>query len=391
MKSVSVFGSTGSIGQSTLKVIAHHRDDYDVRVLSAYSNVDQLAAQAREFGAAKAVIADDSLYNDLKEALSGSGIEAAAGEDALCEAASEPVDWTMAAIVGMAGLKPLMAAIERGGVIAIANKEPLVAAGALVMESAKRHGATLLPVDSEHNAVFQVFDSHNKNAIERIILTASGGPFRTASRDELMCATPKQALNHPNWSMGDKITIDSATYMNKALELIEAKILFDVDLERIEVLVHPQSVVHSMVEYADGSILAQMGAPDMCTPITHALGWPERIEGPGAKLDLSALSELTFEAVDHERFPAINLAYDALKRGQAACLALNAANEQAVAAFLDKRIGFCDIVDIAGEISGKAEDLPLNSLDAILGYDTDMRGLADHAIAAVSSKRTEAA
>jgi len=307
MRKISILGSTGSVGQSTVKVLLAQEEAYDVQVLAANSNVQFI------------------------------------------EAASMPSDWIMAAIVGMAGLTPLMAAIEQGTTVAIANKEPLVAAGPLVLAAAKKAGTIILPIDSEHNAVFQVFEPENRQAVERIILTASGGPFRDFSRADMEKVTPKQALAHPNWDMGDKISIDSATMMNKALEIIEAQRLFDVTPEQIEVLVHPQSVVHSMVEYQDGSMLAQMGAADMCTPITNALGWPKRLKTPGQTLNLSQMKHLDFEAVDHDRFPFVGMAYDCLKSGLGACITMNAANEVAVAAFLSHKIAFLDIYKIVSE------------------------------------------
>lgn len=390
MKSVCILGSTGSVGQSTLKVLEQHKERFQVQALSAYSNVLLLAQQAKAACAKQAVIADESLYAELKDALGGSGIKAAAGRNALLEAASEPADWTMAAIVGMAGLEPLLKAIERGGRIAIANKEPLVSAGPLVMEAARQSGATLLPVDSEHNAIFQVFEPENKKSVTRLILTGSGGPFRTWTSDQIAQANLEQALNHPNWDMGQKITIDSATLMNKALEVIEAHYFFDVEPKKIEVLIHPQSIIHSMVEYADGSVLAQMGAPDMCIPIAQALGWPERMESPAQKLDFIQISSLEFEPVDHERFTSIGLAYEALEAGQTACAALNAANEVAVHAFIDGRIGFADITKLVGRAIETAEHSPLNRLDDILDFDKHMREQTEQAIVDFR-KTTEAA
>ncbi len=390
MSSVCILGSTGSVGQNTVKVLQQHRERYDVQTLSAHQNVELLAEQAKALSARQAVIADDSLYDALKDALAGSDVKAAAGRQALLDAASEKADWTMAAIIGMAGLEPLMKAIERGGRIAIANKEPLVSAGALVMNAAKQSGATLLPVDSEHNAIFQVFEAQNKAAVTKLIITGSGGPFRTWSAAQIGQATLEQALNHPNWDMGQKITIDSATLMNKALEVIEAHYFFDVEPEKIEVLIHPQSIIHSMVEYADGSILAQMGAPDMCIPIAQTLGWPERIESPAQKLDLMALSSLEFEGVDHERFPSVRLAYDALNDGPAACAALNAANEVAVQAFIDGRIGFADITRLSAMTLDKSGVSPLNRLDEILEFDKTVRMDTEQVIVGLS-KKTEAA
>lgn len=389
MSSVCIFGSTGSVGRNTVKVLQQH-ERYNVQTLSAYQNVELLAEQAIALEARQAVIADETLYDTLKDLLAGSGTEAMAGRQALLDTASEKVDWTMAAIMGMAGLEPLMKAIARGGRIAIANKEPLVSAGALVMNAAQASGATLLPVDSEHNAIFQVFEAQNKAAVTKLIITGSGGPFRTWSAAQMKQATLEQALNHPNWDMGKKITIDSATLMNKALEVIEAHYFFDVEPDKIDVLIHPQSIIHSMVEYADGSILAQMGAPDMCIPIAQTLGWPERIESPAQKLDLMALASLEFEGVDHERFPSVGLAYDALKAGQEACTALNAANEVAVQAFIDGRIEFTDISSLAAIALDKSGHSPLNRLDDILEFDKTVRIQTEQAIVDLT-KKTEAA
>ncbi len=372
-RKISILGSTGSVGTSTVKVLQAQSEPYNVQVLTANSNVTLLAEQAKMLNASHAVIADAALYDDLKSILSGTNIKVSAGETALHEAAAIPADWIMAAIVGMAGLKPLMIALEQGTTVAIANKEPLVAAGELVLKTAAGHGATILPIDSEHNAVFQVFERTNKEAIERIILTASGGPFRTKLLAALRDVTPDQALAHPNWSMGDKISIDSATMMNKALEVIEAHYLFDLPASQIDVLVHPQSIIHSMVEYHDGSILAQMGAADMCTPITNALGWPKRLKTPGKKLDFKTMNRFDFEPVDDQKFPAVQTAYACLKSGQAACIAMNAANEAAVAAFLNHKIAFLDIHAYVSE--GLKIDMPstLSSLDDIVAFDNFVR------------------
>lgn len=391
MKTVSIFGATGSVGQSTLKVVGAHKDKYDVQVLTANSNVKALAKAAIESKASKAIVADEAVYTDLKEALSGTHIEVAAGEEAILEAASQPVDWTMAAIVGMAGLKPLMAAIERGGTIAIANKEPLVSAGPQVMDAAQKSGATLLPVDSEHNAIFQALDPSNKDQVSRIIITASGGPFLNTPIEKLKSVTAEQALNHPVWSMGTKISIDSATMMNKALELIEAHIFFEMPAKKIEAIIHPQSIIHSMVEYVDGSILAQMGAPDMCTPITHALGYPERIDGVSQKLDFSQIQNLSFEPVDHKRFPAIQLAYDAMKAGQGTCLAMNAANEVAVDAFLNNQIGYLDIVEcVKNQMS--TINLPQNpSINDVIFADEEVRKRTKQDIVSIQDSKPKVA
>jgi len=373
VRKISILGSTGSVGQSTIKVLQAQDEEFDVQVLTAHKNVKRLAEQARELNAKHAVIADEALYDDLKNALSGTNTKVSAGEEALIEAGAIPSDWIMCAIVGMAGLKPLMEALEQGTTVAIANKEPLVAAGELVMKTAQEHGATILPIDSEHNAIFQVFEKDNKDAIERIILTASGGPFRTKSVEELKSVTPDQALAHPNWSMGNKISIDSATMMNKALEVIEAHYLFELPPSQIDVLVHPQSIIHSMVEYQDGSILAQMGAADMCTPITNALGYPKRLKTPGQTLDFKTMNRLDFEPVDNKKFPAIQTAYDCLTSGQGACVAMNAANEVAVEAFLNHKIAFLDMHSIIEEQLNSLNTSVLQSLDDVILYDQSVR------------------
>lgn len=372
MKTVSILGATGSIGRSTADVIASQPDQFSVEVVTAHTQAEDLAATAKRLGAKRAVIADEGCYEALSDLLAGSGIECAAGEAALDDAASIPVDWTMAAILGMAGLPSLMRAIDRGGVIAIANKEPLVSGGPFVMNAAKKSGATILPVDSEHNAVFQVWEENNKDAVERIILTASGGPFRATAIEDLEAVTPAQALAHPTWAMGHKISIDSSTMMNKALEVIEAHVLYNVPGNKIDVVIHPQSVVHSMVEYADGSILAQLGASDMCTPIAHTLAYPARMATPGRKLDLTALRTLSFEPVDTARFPAIPLAYDCLKAGLPACIAANAANEVAVAAFLGHKIAYLEIVNIVREAVEQPLS-PVQTLDDVFALDQTMR------------------
>ncbi|HEV2548554.1 MAG TPA: 1-deoxy-D-xylulose-5-phosphate reductoisomerase [Stellaceae bacterium] len=371
---VAILGSTGSVGCNTVELIAANPDGYEVEALVALRNVERLAAQARQVRAKFAVVADESRYRALKSLLEGTGVEVAAGAVSVVEAAARPSDWVMAAIVGAAGLAPTLAAVERGAMVALANKEVLVCAGALVTDAAKRHGARLLPVDSEHNAIFQVFDSDQAHAIERIVLTASGGPFRERSREAMAAATPAEAVAHPNWRMGAKISVDSATMMNKGLEVIEAHHLFDLPSERIDVVVHPQSVVHGLVYYSDGSVLAQLGSPDMRTPIANALGWPWRIPAPSPRLDLAALGRLAFEAPDLERFPALRLAREALDAGGGAPTVLNAANEIAVAAFLDGRIGFLDIAAIVEETLAALPDRPIAQLDDV--YDTDREARA---------------
>jgi len=343
MKRVTILGSTGSVGKNTLELVEADPQRFAVEALVANRNAAELAAQARRTRARRAVVADPAAYGELRDALAGSGIEAAAGAEAAVEAAAMPAEFVMSAIVGAAGLAPTLAAIRRGATVGLANKETLVCAGALVSAEVRAHGARLIPVDSEHSAIFQVFDADRASRVAKIVLTASGGPFRTWTREKMAAVTPAQAVAHPNWSMGAKISVDSATMMNKGLEVIEAYHLFPVGAERIEILVHPQSVVHSMVEYVDGSVLAQLGTPDMRMPISLALAWPDRMATPGPRLDLAKISSLTFEAPDPERFPAIALARAALQHGGARPTILNAANEVAVAAFLAGRIGFLDI------------------------------------------------
>ena len=379
-RSLSILGSTGSIGTSTLDLVARHRDRFRIDVLAANTNVALLASQARAFSAELAVVADESRLAELEDRLAGAGIATAGGEQALIEAASRPVDILMAAIVGSAGLAPTLSAVRRGTTVALANKECLVSAGDLFMREIAAAGGVLLPVDSEHSAIFQVLDPAQRAQVTRIVLTASGGPFRDWGLEAMRAATPEQALRHPNWEMGPKLTIDSATMMNKGLELIEAHHLFAMPEDRLDVVVHPQSVVHSMVEYADGSVLAQMGTPDMRTPIAYALAWPDRMAAPTARLDLRRIGQLTFEAVDAERFPAIGLALECLRRGCGAPTVLNAANEVAVAAFLGGRIRFLEIVDLVRRTVEEADRDGLlrevEDLEAVAGLDTRARELA---------------
>jgi 1-deoxy-D-xylulose-5-phosphate reductoisomerase len=373
---VTILGSTGSVGGNTVDLIRRNRDKFTVEALTASANVDALAAQARELGARRAVVADARCYGALKDALAGSGIEAAAGAEAVVEAAAMPADWVMSSIVGAAGLPPTLAAIRRGAVVAFASKECLVSAGDLLMREVTRHGATLLPVDSEHSAIFQVFDFDQIDRIEKIVLTASGGPFRTTDLQAMATMTPAQAVAHPNWSMGAKISVDSATMMNKGLELIEAHHLFSMPSEKIEILVHPQSVIHSMVEYVDGSMLAQLGTPDMRTPIAYALGWPKRMEAPSPRLDLARLGQLTFEMPDPTRFPALDLAREALRLGGGAPTILNAANEVAVHRFLAGEIGFLDIVRAVEETLRALPGAGPATLDDVTRLDTEARRVA---------------
>jgi 1-deoxy-D-xylulose-5-phosphate reductoisomerase len=339
-RSVTILGATGSIGASTIDLLKRNPSRYRVEAVSANRNGRALARIARELDARFAAVADEGAYRDLKEDLAGSGIEAAAGPRAMIEAARRPADWVMAAIAGATGLEPTLAAVERGRTVALANKECLVCAGALFMRRAAQKGTTVLPVDSEHNALFQALGAGRREDVVRLVLTASGGPFRTWSIDAIRAATPAQALKHPNWSMGPKVTIDSATLMNKGLELIEAHHLFAMEPAGIDVVVHPQSVVHGLVEFRDGSVVAQLGPPDMRIPIAHCLAWPTRIEGPGPRLDLARIATLTFEAPDVQRFPALALARRALEAGNGAPTALNAANEVAVAEFIAGRLAF---------------------------------------------------
>jgi 1-deoxy-D-xylulose-5-phosphate reductoisomerase len=372
---VTILGSTGSVGQSTVDLIARDRAQYRVEALVARGSVELLAEQARLLRAQLAVVADPRRYRELKEALAGSSIEVAAGPEAVVEAAARPAEWVMAAIVGFAGLAPTLAAARRGAMVALANKEALVCAGRLLIEAVERSGGMLLPVDSEHNAIFQVFEPRQRHAIDRLILTASGGPFRNWSLGDMADVTPDQALAHPNWDMGAKISVDSATMMNKGLELIEAHLLFGLPDAQIDIVVHPQSVIHSMVAYRDGSVLAQLGTADMRVPISHALGWPSRIDGPAARLDFAALSALTFERPDSGRFPSLRLAREALVSGGLAPVVLNAANEAAVEAFLAKRIRFLDIARIVEDVMGACGSLsgPVTSLQQVEAADAEAR------------------
>jgi 1-deoxy-D-xylulose-5-phosphate reductoisomerase len=375
-RSVTILGSTGSVGCSTLDLIQRHPGAYEVQALTAQSRWEKLAEQARAVDARFVAIGDPQHYGALKDALAGTNVEVAAGPDAVVAAAGRPADWVMAAIVGAAGLAPTLAAIRRGCVVALANKEALVCAGELVTAEVKRSGATLLPVDSEHNAIFQVFDFDRIDSVERIILTASGGPFRALERHQMAGMTPAQAVKHPNWSMGAKISVDSATMMNKGLELIEAKHLFGLPAEKIEIVVHPQSVIHSLVAYIDGSVLAQLGSPDMRTPIAFTLAWPKRMATPCPRLDLAAIGQLTFEPPDPVRFPALRLARDALVAGGSAPTVLNAANEAAVAAFFEGALGFVEIADIVEETLVELPVAPIYTLDDVYDFDRQARETA---------------
>jgi len=386
---VTVLGSTGSVGVNTLDLIefagARGEALVEIEALTANSNVALLAEQAKKFRPRFVAIGDASKKEELKDALSGFDVEIGAGAEAVEEAGARDADWVMAAIVGAAGLKPTLNAAKRGAAIALANKECLVCAGDVVMEAIRAHGGALLPVDSEHNAIFQVFDFERPSRISRLILTASGGPFRTWSTSEMTSVTPAQAVAHPNWSMGAKISVDSATMMNKGLELIEASHIFPIGHEKIEILVHPQSVIHSMVEYVDGSVLAQLGTPDMRIPIASTFAWPDRTPTPSARLNFAEVAKLTFEAPDLERFPSLRLAREAVHRGGVYPATLNAANEAAVASFLAGKLKFLDIaavcehvLDQIGRRNGPAK---LSSLDEAMAADSEARRIAGDAIA----------
>ncbi len=375
-RAITVLGATGSIGRNTIDLIERMADAFCVEALTANTNVKELAAQAIRLGARLAVVADRESYADLKEALDGSGVEAAAGPEAVVEAAARPAEFVMASIVGIAGLEPTITAARRGATIGLANKECLVSAGDVMTAEIKKHGATLLPVDSEHSAIFQVFDFEEPEKIARVILTASGGPFRERDISAMADVTPEEAVAHPNWDMGAKISVDCATMMNKGLELIEAFHLFPVTEEQIQIIIHPQSVIHSMVDYVDGSVLAQMGAPDMRIPISYALGWPKRLKTPASRLDLEEIGRLTFEAPDETRFPALRLAREALKEGGSTPATLNAANEIAVAAFLRGRCGFLDISRIVEQTLGASRSHSLESLEDVLEADAQARQIA---------------
>ena len=375
-RTISILGSTGSVGCSTIDLVRRDPGSYRVEALTARRNVALLAEQARALGAACAVISDAALYDDLRRALAGTDTEAAAGPEAVAEAASRPADWIMAAIVGAAGLAPTLEAVRQGSTVALANKESLVCAGDVMLAAVAASGAALLPVDSEHNAIFQVFDSEQRPGIEKITLTASGGPFLNMSAEEMRDVTPAAAVAHPNWDMGAKISVDSATMMNKGLELIEAYYLFAMPEDRIDILVHPQSIIHSMVSYADGSVLAQLGTPDMRTPIAYTLGWPKRIAAPSERLKLDEIAMLTFEAPDPVRFPALRLAREALIAGQSCPTVLNAANETAVEGFLSGQLGFSDIAGIVEETLSRIPRSPVRSVDDVFAADREARACA---------------
>ena len=379
-RKIAILGATGSVGKSTLDLIERNPDRFEVVAVTAATNAEALADIARRTGSKLAVLADASRLADLQDLLAGGSCRAAAGEAALVEAAMGNADLVIAAIVGCAGLRPVMAAVEAGKTVALANKEALVTAGELMTGAAKRNGSTILPIDSEHNAIFQCLAGSNADQVSRIILTASGGPFRTSSADFIANATPAQAIAHPNWSMGAKISVDSATMMNKGLELIEARHLFGLSSERLDVLIHPQSVVHSLVEFVDGSVLAQLGAPDMRIPIAFALAWPERIATPAQRLDLAATARLDFEKPDLARFPALRLARHALEAGGAAPVVLNAANEVAVAAFLGGNIRFPEIAELVEQALDDVDAASPSSIEEVLDIDRATRSCVDEMI-----------
>ena len=372
-RSITILGSTGSIGCSTLDLIKFAPKRFEVVALTGNENVNLLIKQAIAFKPKLAVIGNEQLFNELKEGLSGTKIMVAAGKAALVEAAEMGSEIVVAGIVGIAGLLPTIAAVKRGAIIALANKECLVCSGKLFLNEVNKSGATLLPIDSEHNAIFQVFDFNNSSSVDRLTLTASGGPFIRSSREELLKVTPSQAVKHPNWDMGAKISVDSATMMNKGLELIEAYYLFPVEKNQIDILIHPQSVIHSMVSYNDGSVLAQMGTPDMRIPISYALAWPDRLKTPAERLDLSEIGELNFQKPNSKRFPALALARDALKMGGAMPTVLNAANEVAVDCFLNKKIGFLDIMRVIEEVLDETSNSTLHQLSEISSCDYTIR------------------
>ena len=376
-RTVTILGSTGSVGTQTVDLLVGAPDRFQVRALVGGRNVALLAEQAIALKAGLAVIADPSGYAALRQALAGTGIDTAAGSEAVVEAAALPADWTMAAITGAAGLAPTLAAISRGACVALANKEALVCAGEVMLRAVRDAGATLLPVDSEHNAIFQALEAANRGAVEKIVLTASGGPFRMSSLDEMAVATPDMARKHPVWSMGTKISIDSATLMNKGLELIEAARLFGLSEPQIGVLVHPQSVIHGLVFYRDGSVLAQLGSPDMRIPIAHTLAWPGRMTTPSPRLDLASLARLDFTEPDTVRFPALRLARDALRAGGGTPTILSAANEIAVEAFLQRRIGFLDIAGTVAEVLDAMGIQPADTLDEVVALDAAARRTAE--------------
>ena len=378
---ISILGATGSVGRSTLDLVERSPERFEVVALTAQSSVDALANAARRTGAKLAVIADPAHFDSLRDRLEGTNCRVVTGAEGLLEAAAGEAEWVMAAIVGCAGLRPTMAAVEAGKTVALANKEALVTAGSLMIDAAKKSGSTLLPVDSEHNAIFQCLAGSSPEQISRLVLTASGGPFREMPMEEMRRASPAQAVAHPRWSMGAKISVDSATLMNKGLELIEAHHLFGLTSDRIDVVVHPQSIVHSLVEFVDGSMLAQLGSADMRIPIAYTLAWPERMETPAKRLSLADIGRLDFEMPDLDRFPALRLAREALEQGGSAPIVLNAANEVAVAAFLDGRIGFCEISAMVAEALRQVDAAAPHSVDEVVALDQETRERASALVA----------
>ncbi|MGM4927508.1 MULTISPECIES: 1-deoxy-D-xylulose-5-phosphate reductoisomerase [unclassified Tardiphaga] len=390
LRSITVLGATGSIGDSTMDLLRASPERYQVEALTANGNVEGVVKLAKEFNARFVAVADESKLDELRSALAGTGIASGAGDSAIVEAAERPADWLMAAVSGAAGLKPALAAVDRGATVALANKECLVCAGDFFMDRAAKAGACILPADSEHNALFQALASGSREELTRVIITASGGPFRTWAAADIEQATLAQALKHPNWSMGQKITIDSASMMNKGLEVIEASYLFALAPDEIDVLVHPQSIIHGMVEFRDYSVMAQLGSPDMRTPIAHCLGWPDRIPGRAAPLDLAKIGSLTFEAPDYARFPGLKLAYDALRTGSGATTVYNAANEIAVAAFTAQKIRFGAIARLVEATMNewvRAGNLaPLSSADDAIAVDHKARKMAATLLPQIAAK-----
>ncbi len=374
-KTVSILGSTGTIGCNTVRLIEEQPEKFIIESLTARNNYNELINQAKRLSPKFVAIENEELYGEVRDALAGSNIEVAAGSNSIVEAASRSADMVIAGIVGAASLLPTMAAIRSGSDIGLANKECLVCAGELMIEEAHKHNAAIIPVDSEHNSIFQSLDSNN-SAIEKITLTASGGPFRTYSAEQMHDITPEQAVEHPNWTMGAKISVDSATMMNKGLEVIEAYHLFPVDKQQIDVLVHPESVVHGLVYYADGAVVAGMSVPDMCVPLAYALGWPERIRTNTQRLNLAEIGSLTFETPDEQRFPALALAREVLQEGGTAPAILNAANEIAVESFIQKKIGFLDIVNVVRQALEELPATPVKSLDDVIEADGQARSVA---------------
>ncbi|MBR7159305.1 MAG: 1-deoxy-D-xylulose-5-phosphate reductoisomerase [Alphaproteobacteria bacterium] len=385
-KTVSILGATGSIGKSTVDVLRHTDIPFSVKALVGNRNISLLAEQAKTLRAEMAVTADETKYAELKELLAGTSVKVGAGKSAVLEAATMDADWTMSAIVGAAGLEPSAEVIKRGKTLALANKETLVCAGDIVMDMVQKYNTTLVPVDSEHSAIFQCLENNQKNAVDSLLLTASGGPFFLKDREYMETVTPQQAVAHPKWNMGAKISVDSATMMNKGLEIIEAHHLFAMPAEKINVVIHPQSIIHSAVAYIDGSVIAQLGNPDMRVPIAYAFGWPQRISSPVEKLDLPKIASLSFFTPDEEKFPALKLAKQALKAGSEATNVLNAANEIAVAAFLDRKIRFLDIAKVGEKVLENIKTFKLNSVDDAVALDKKARAEAEIVVQSLEPK-----